>query len=72
MHRGYVSTTAADDRPLMIYYIHKAPDQGALSAEVRVLAEFAAAWTRGERVSRQNDRGITSSKIILTDDCYRM
>ncbi|KAK9443345.1 hypothetical protein VB005_02624 [Metarhizium brunneum] len=48
MSRGYISTFAADGRPLLIYYIHEAPDQGTLSAEIRVLEEFAAAWTKGE------------------------
>ncbi|QLI65971.1 uncharacterized protein G6M90_00g000230 [Metarhizium brunneum] len=48
MSRGYISTFAADGRPLLIYYIHEALDQGTLSAEIRVLEEFAAAWTRGE------------------------
>ncbi|EJP61255.1 uncharacterized protein BBA_09791 [Beauveria bassiana ARSEF 2860] len=47
--RGYVSTVAADGRPLIIYYIHEDKKRvNAIRSEVRVLQEFAAAWTKGE------------------------
>ncbi|KAG8415367.1 hypothetical protein J3458_009220 [Metarhizium acridum] len=45
--RGYVDTVAADDRRLMVYYTHEDHERDVL-AEIRVLQEFAAAWTRGD------------------------
>ncbi|KAG6140933.1 hypothetical protein E4U12_005534 [Claviceps purpurea] len=46
--RGFVYTTAADERDLVIYYIHRHPRK-TFNAEIGVLQQFAADWTRGMR-----------------------
>ncbi|KAG6259013.1 hypothetical protein E4U49_006025 [Claviceps purpurea] len=48
MPRGFISTTAADKRDLIIYFIHS-PVKKVFDAEIRVLEKFAADWARGER-----------------------
>ncbi|KAG6124993.1 hypothetical protein E4U12_007725 [Claviceps purpurea] len=48
MPRGFISTTAADKRDLIIYFIHS-PVKKVFDAEIRVLENFAADWARGER-----------------------
>ncbi|KAG6129583.1 hypothetical protein E4U28_007770 [Claviceps purpurea] len=48
MPRGFISTTAADKRDLIIYFTHS-PVKKVFDAEIRVLEKFAADWARGER-----------------------
>ncbi|KAG6153689.1 hypothetical protein E4U11_006879 [Claviceps purpurea] len=45
--RGFVSTTGTDKNSLTIYFIHESL-KTTFNSDIRVLKEFAAAWSSGE------------------------